>query len=195
MAVDPEAAEEHLIWLNELEAAFQDRRVTPLSLEEWIELQASLQRACGFVDPIALGPTPERAYFILWNAWALSAELHEAIDETPWKPWASSTQFDRRAVIQELVDAMHFMANLLRAVGCTGQELTREYLKKNRRNLERQLEGYDGKLEKCGNCRRALDDLDAYAKLQVVQHAIDGKLVKFCNLACHSMHRAKEEID
>ncbi len=186
MGVNPAAAKEHLVLLTVLNHATQPgaSRSDPMNFSEWIQLQASLQRTIG-VDPRDLGPTPERSDFVRWNVLAAIAELMEALDEMPWKPWATTTQFNRKAVIAELVDAMHFIANVLRVVDATGEELTQEYLRKNRRNLERQLEGYDGKTGKCGACGRELSDLaDQGARVQHAYHH-DGPhlpgVVEFCN--------------
>lgn len=185
MAVDPVEASRHYEMLGDVADELDEGR-TSLSFHEWIELQASLQRAIGVGDPKDLGPTPARMYFVLWNMWALADELHEAMDEMPWKPWATSTRFDRKAVIREIVDAMHFLANILRVVDCTGAELTTEYLRKNLVNLQRQTKGYDGKTGKCGACGRELSDLDEASRKDRVSHTYhhlgpEPVVVEFCN--------------
>lgn len=180
MGVDPE---EHLELLSELES-----ELLPMNFGDWIEVTGSLQQAAFDLDPKDLGPGPERMEFVRWNVLACVAELMEMLDEMPWKPWATSTQFDRRAVIAEAVDALHFLGNVLRAVDCEGKELTRAYLKKNRTNLERQLQGYDGKTEKCAHCRRELDGLDDNLAARVTQKHYDGRLAKFCDLSHQSMY-------
>lgn len=96
--------------------------------------------------------------FIRWNTLALEDELHEALAETGWKPWATSKHVNRQAFIGELVDAFHFFMNLMLAVDCTADELFATYLEKHKLNAKRQAEGYDGVSEKCEGCGRALDD-------------------------------------
>lgn len=96
--------------------------------------------------------------FIRWNTLALEDELHEALAETGWKPWATSKHVNREAFIAELVDAFHFFMNLMLAVDCTADELFATYLEKHKLNAERQAAGYDGVMGKCSVCKRALDD-------------------------------------
>lgn len=187
MGVDPMTAQAHMELLDQLESP---EIYQTMNFSEWIEVQASLQRAMGEIDPRDLGPTPERAEFVRWNVLACIAELIEMLEETPWKPWATSTQFDRRAVIREAVDAMHFLGNVLRVVDCSGEELTLEFLKKNRRNLQRQLDGYDGRSDKCGHCNRELDELDQYQKLRSVNKVVNGATVTFCDPTHLSLYEA-----
>ena len=96
--------------------------------------------------------------FIRWNILALEDELHEALGEVGWKPWATSRHINRAAYRGELVDAFHFFMNLCLVVGISAEELLNEYRKKRALNAERQLEGYDGVSSKCPACGRALDD-------------------------------------
>lgn len=100
----------------------------------------------------------ERAEAIRWNMLALHDELHEALGEVGWKPWASSRHVNRDAYVAELVDAWHFFMNLMLLVDMTEDELRRGYFNKRRLNNERQARGYDGVAGKCAECNRALDD-------------------------------------
>lgn len=88
----------------------------------------------------------------------LTDELHEALSETGWKPWASSKHINRDAVVGELVDAWHFLMMLFLLVGAGPDELWSGYLKKIMKNQARQKRGYDGVSDKCGACGRAMDD-------------------------------------
>lgn len=99
----------------------------------------------------------ELMWFLTWNAFALEDEIHEAMSETGWKPWATSKHINTDAFHGELVDAFHFFMNLCLASGLTAEELFHLYNKKLMKNIARQREGYDG-LNKCPKCRRALDD-------------------------------------
>lgn len=103
-----------------------------------------------------------RMRYIRDNALALTAELHEALDETGWKPWASSNHLDEKPYVGELVDVFHFLMNLLLVTGRTPSDLAEEfcdrYFAKSQLNAERQEAGYDGVAAKCPNCKRALDE-------------------------------------
>ena len=105
----------------------------------------------------------DRIQFIKEMKLALEAELQEALDETGWKPWATSRHINRDAYVGELVDALHFFMNMLLVLGDDPEMLAREvfirYIAKHTRNAERQAEGYDGVSGKCRKCSRALDDL------------------------------------
>lgn len=96
--------------------------------------------------------------WIRWNTLALEDELHEALAETGWKPWATSKHVNREAFVGELVDAFHFFMNLMLVVDCSAEELADRYFAKRDKNAKRQANGYDGVAGKCGVCKRALDD-------------------------------------
>lgn len=93
-------------------------------------------------------------------------ELGEALNEVDWKPWTSGPRTVRRdAYLGELIDTLHFWINMVLAV--SGQMQPREiadeiftrFALKNRVNVQRQVDGYDGRSTKCGGCGRATDDL------------------------------------
>ena len=125
---------------------------------------------------------------MIWNGWACEDELHEAFQEVMWKPWLTVDRGDINvdAFIGEIVDAMHFLGNLLLCVApvhvdqievpMTGdlepwrtipgeqtvdtdllaQKLWLAYQAKAEKNLQRQRDGYDGRSSKCSHCRREL---------------------------------------
>lgn len=136
-----------------------------LSLGELLNLQRDLQIAAYGVDPSRL-TGEERAEYVRWNVLALEDELHEAMQEVKWKPWLTEGHgdwVDRDAYVKELVDALHFILNLINlALGhatCEelGAEVTFRYLLKRERNARRQVEGYSGDKDESG---RELDDPD-----------------------------------
>ena len=47
----------------------------------------------------------ERATFVTWNMFAIEDELHEAIAEMGWKPWATSRHLNVDAMLKEMIDA------------------------------------------------------------------------------------------
>lgn len=105
---------------------------------------------------------------------ALTDELHEALAEVGWKPWATSRHINYEAFKGELIDAYHFLMNLFLIAGMNDSEVTARYVEKNRRNLKRQEEGYDGVAGKCPRCHRALDD----SKASATYHP-------YCSADCH----------
>src|SRR5690606_23168798 len=89
---------------------------------------------------------------------ALIDELHEALAEIGWKPWATSQHFNQAAVKGELVDAFHFFMNLCMVAKVSPEDLIQGYINKSAKNIQRQADGYDGVSTKCPRCNRALDD-------------------------------------
>lgn len=103
----------------------------------------------------------DRADAVMMNILAATDELHEALQEVDWKPWLTvgrGAWHDRDAFVGELVDVLHFVANLLVLAGCDDLELSRRYAAKMSLNRRRQTDGYDGRSTKCSGCGRALDD-------------------------------------
>ena len=58
--------------------------------------------------------------------------------EYSWKHWATDAPFvERQRVLEEAVDAGHFLANILVAIGVTDEEWEEAYQAKQERNRER----------------------------------------------------------
>ena len=129
------------------------------SLDEAFVQQYILQRTSFNTNPSDM-TEEERAEWIRWNVLALTDELHEALGEVGWKPWASSRHLNREAYKGELVDAFHFFINLCLVARISAKELLDGYFAKRERNAERQSNGYTG-LDKCPGCKRAWDDVEA----------------------------------
>jgi hypothetical protein len=130
-------------------------------LTEMFELQYKLQQSYGAV-PDRMAPR-ERIQYVKDMVLAATIELGEALNETQWKPWAlGSNRIDVDPYVGELVDAWHFLMNLILAAGYQPEEaadqLYERYLVKRGVNEKRAAEGYDGVSTKCVSCRRALDD-------------------------------------
>lgn len=99
--------------------------------------------------------------YISWNTKSAVHELVELDSETSWKPWQHDDPYvNRDAVVTEAVDVLHFVANVLCAVGCGTDELNEAYSHKMQVNRARQQRGYlvNGDGVKCRGCKRALDD-------------------------------------
>lgn len=102
----------------------------------------------------------QRISYIKEMVLALSNELQsEVLGEVSWKSWASSRFINVKEYKGELVDAFHFLLNLMLVVDMTPDELYALYLQKRDLNVLRQLEGYDGLSSKCPGCGRAQDDV------------------------------------
>jgi len=110
------------------------------------QLDLQVQR---FRDPSQMA-RDDALEFILWNVVACTDELHEALNEVGWKPWASARHINRNEYVGELIDAMHFIVNLCLVVGVTPEEFHARYLSKNEKNHRRQLEGYTGEKDAQG---------------------------------------------
>ena len=130
----------------------QLKEVEPWSFSDWLNNTLELQRDSFDTDPPSL-KGDERADYILWNITAAQVELAEALQETQWKPWGKHRGgVDRDKFVEEIVDVMHFLANILCCVGVSGEELTLRYDDKRSINAERQSTGYDGVTGVCEDC-------------------------------------------
>jgi hypothetical protein len=97
------------------------------------------------------------------NITSAVAELGEVLNEVGWKPWASKRFVNRKAFIAELVDVVHFLANMIVSVDCTDDEWEEAYRAKQEINRQRQRDGYDGATDKCPSCLRAYTEHDGLA--------------------------------
>lgn len=127
-----------------------------------IHAQAMLQRELGY--DVAKMTIEERVEYLRWNAFALEDEIHEAMAETSWKPWATDTFINEHAGFGELRDAWQFLTNMMLAMhptlqaGELGELLMGSLEDKMRVNLARHREGYSVVGTKCPDCHRSYDD-------------------------------------
>lgn len=134
------------------------------SLTNLVTKQLELQKEHMGGDPRLLFETNPSGFadFMRWNAYALDDEIHEALQEVGWKPWATSRHLNREAFMKEMVDAFHFFMNLLlagnpgRAVEDIVKDFVDLYHAKHAKNAQRQIDGYDGVSDKCSVCHREL---------------------------------------
>lgn len=136
----------------------------------WLESTRSLQSEAFGVVSFDRSPE-ELADSISENLLGLFTEVGEAAQEFQWKKWAKNRgTMEREAFIAELVDAGHFMGNLLVAIGVDDEEWEHAYRAKQDRNRVRQAMagGYDAKASKCPNCRRELDKPKAMIRMKVL---------------------------
>jgi hypothetical protein len=127
-------------------------------LTHMLQMQRTLQLMYNDGKAIEEFSDEERMAAIRDNVLACTDELHEALGETGWKPWATSNHLNVDAFKAELVDAWHFFMNLMLHAGMTSDDLYQGYIKKNAKNIQRQAEDYDGVTTKCPLCKRAADD-------------------------------------
>jgi hypothetical protein len=136
--------------------------------EAWLKLQLELQ-CTSFVDPRTL-TAEERATFLTWNAFAAEDEIHEAMQEVGWKPWATSRHMNTAEFLGEIVDALHFLGNMILTASINQHEdpkvlaqmLWSGYQAKVQVNMERQQNEYDGVSTKCPICKREMKGDPAY---------------------------------
>jgi dimeric dUTPase (all-alpha-NTP-PPase superfamily) len=128
-------------------------------LVHMMEMQRKLQQRYNDGRDLTEFDDEERIEAIRINVLACTSELHEALDETGWKTWASSNHINHKAFYGEIVDAWHFLMNLMLHTGMSAEDLYVGYIEKNARNQKRQDEGYDGVSTKCPECKRAFDDV------------------------------------
>lgn len=132
---------------------------------KWLESTDELQKDYFSNDYSAMeGEARDRA--VVNNTLAALDELHEALAEVPsWKPWSREVgMIDREAFKGEIVDAMHFIANLLLVARISEEEFWEAYRAKQQRNRDRMSKsgGYQASRNKCPDCKRELDKPGAY---------------------------------
>lgn len=133
------------------------------ALDSMFTMQRQLQRD-SFGYDIDRMTEAERVEYIKWNVLALTDELHEMLAETSWKPWAKNVGINDDKAFNEMIDAWHFMMNIMMAIMPNFSpdqltvELRKRYERKHEVNITRQETGYDGVTTKCRGCMRALDD-------------------------------------
>jgi hypothetical protein len=126
----------------------------------WLDSTRKLQENAYGVDFADYRRNPDDlADSIVMNHSALIVELSEFMNEVGWKDWSAPRGWvNRDAAVGELVDAAHFLANLLVRLEVTDEEWEQRYQAKQAINLARQTRGYDTRNGKCPRCKRAYDD-------------------------------------
>lgn len=132
-------------------------------MDALFEMQKTLQeKTYGYnFDQMNLG---HLVSFLLMNKHALEDEMsetmdavggiHDGIGNAAWKPWKTDnvlvnsmsikdlSQRDRKELMFEIVDQLHFFINQAIACGFTGSDIMNGYIAKNKENIERQKRGY-----------------------------------------------------
>ena len=122
-----------------------------------LQRQREIQRI--YLDGMTPGdlPQPRKMAFLMETGAALMCEVTEALNETGWKPWATSNHINSPAYREELADIFIFFMNMMLLDGLTMTELAQLVDAKQTKNVKRQTEGYTGVKEKCPKCKSALD--------------------------------------
>lgn len=82
------------------------------------------------------------ATYLDWNQSAAVQELAELREEFSWKPWATDDPFvHRERIMAEAVDLLHFVGNMMHAIGATDAEFWGAYRDKQLLNVRRQESG------------------------------------------------------
>lgn len=185
--------------------------VTSIDIYGYLSKQLRLQRGMKQANPNVDTGDPyemtfeELARFITWNVTALMAELGEMLNEVGWKPWASSRHINMPAAMDEMVDAWHFFLNILLAqaawhkvdLSTMALAFEAQYVKKNAKNLQRQIEGYDGVSGKCAHCHRELDSIhpDHLRVMLMGPKFNPTHTVKLCSEKCAAAFDPHKEED
>lgn len=80
----------------------------------------------------------DQSTWIQKQALALMVELGEVLEAAQFKWWKDPEPVEREALVEELVDVLHFFVALCLACGVSADDLYRGYLEKNRENFRRQ---------------------------------------------------------
>jgi hypothetical protein len=128
-------------------------------------------------------PLTEKLKFIFDLNYACEDELHEAMNETSWKPWAKGEFIHEEEFKGELIDAWHFMMCLFLSVGMDSAEIHQRYAIKLTRNIQRQQgDGYDAHANKCPTCHRDFDDLRSAQGVAFEQYYHNERV--YCSKRC-----------
>jgi len=87
------------------------------------------------------------ARYIREQALAIIKEVTEALDETPWKPWATypiDAEINEDAYVGELADVLIFFLNLMLAGDVSERRLLDAVRAKIAKNRDRHASAYDG---------------------------------------------------
>ncbi len=120
-------------------------------IKEIWDIQADLnRRVIDNYDSIPQDPQ-KQAEWIRNYCLAISQEVSETIDSTPWK-WWKKMDLDTENIKVEIVDIFHFLVSLAQVTGMSAEDFVDLYKKKLSLNHKRQDGGYkDGTYTKLDN--------------------------------------------
>ena len=130
-----------------------------MDFNEWIAITKELQLN-GFHRDLESLEGDERADALHADITGMMSEVVEISNEIGWKPWVKNRGwYNHDEVMGEVVDLLHFVANVLVTCHIDGDQLADAYLSKVTKNYSRQARGDDGVDRICRNCHRSLDDV------------------------------------
>lgn len=120
----------------------------PGALQTILSSQKKFQSFMGF-DIDNFTPQQRATYIRDQMLWSVD-EIHEALHELPYaKSWSKKydkPEYDHdeqmKLFKEEMIDALHFIANIFVAAGMDEDEIIRMYKEKNVENYNRQHRGY-----------------------------------------------------
>lgn len=112
-------------------------------LRELFRMQKSLNNRIG-VDTDTMSEE-DKIKWVLNYCRAMSQEISELTDSTPWKWWAKYQKFDEQNARVEVIDLFHFLISLAQVLGMDADDVFQRYVKKNQVNFNRQESGYKEK--------------------------------------------------
>ena len=98
--------------------------------------------ACAALKRAHMRSSKTRENRVVENALGLMTECAELADETEWKPWKTSFEFDREKFLAESADVLHFFFHLMADYNVTADELFDAFMTKNTINYERLAGNY-----------------------------------------------------
>jgi len=73
---------------------------------------------------------------------AMSNEVEELRNTTPWKYWSQNEEFEREEAKNEAIDILHFLLQTFDELGMDSEDIYKYYMDKNEVNHDRQDEDY-----------------------------------------------------
>jgi len=116
----------------------------------WLASTRELQEEAYGHDFRAMGRSARLVCdYLTHMVFAAINELVEAAYEFEWKRWTSDKAwYDRDQVVEELIDAAHFIGNAAVALNVTDEEWARRYMAKQDKNRRRMAERYGSRRSK-----------------------------------------------
>lgn len=130
-------------------------------LESMLQLQVEAADKIQ-VDPRTIHDLEERVQYFKDMILAAMNELHEALDESSWKPWKTEQFINENEAFGELRDAWQFIMNaMFVATGMQPRELADKLFVEHARKIVLNIQRVEtGEAPKCPQCKRALDEIE-----------------------------------
>lgn len=138
----------------------------------WLEATRRLQEDVYGVDYDAVRSDPDAfANYLVIQLFAAVDEISEVADEIGWKPWSKSRGWvNEDNALKEIVDVLHFVANVAAMIGITDSQLEQAYIHKMRVNEIRQRIGYEQANKPLPLCTQHLPNADGGSCLICGKH-------------------------